>query len=620
MSTRQIIWVFIFIFIGTLIVSCAGPEEVAPIVTVEAPTVAPMFVVPTVTNTPEPTATLTAAQIATASAVPPTPTPDPAFDEFGEPIEEVEEEQPIPENSFAVYINADEAGYTIDPNIYGINFAPPEIAAELQLPVNRWGGNATTRYNWQNDTANRGADWYFQNQPHENENPEQLPVGSTTDRFIQQNNETGTETLLTIPMIGWTPKERAVTCGFSVAKYGAQADTDPFMEDCGNGIMPDGETLIVGNDPADTSITTDEQFVQDWLTHLQSQFGLAADNGVAYYALDNEPMLWHDTHRDVFPEPLGYDGLLDRTIRYASLIKTADPEAQVFGPVLWGWTAYSYSAQDAAAGEGFWEEPPDRLAHEDLPLVIWYLRELQAYELTNDVRLLDYLDLHYYPAAPDVALSPAGSAETQELRLRSTRSLWDPEYVDESWINEPVELIPLMRRWVDNFYPGTKTAVTEYNFGGVEDINGALTQADVLGIFGREGLDFATFWAPPEELTAPVYYAFRMYRNFDGENGSFGDTSVRAESEDDERVSVFAATDSETGRLTIMIINKQPDEDVTVSLEVDEYSLSPEAMLYQYTADNLGEITATPQAISLEDVTYVPVPAYSINLLVIEPG
>ncbi len=614
MSTRHIYWLIIFITL--FIVGCTGSEEVIPLVTVEPPTVAAIFVQATPTLTPEPTATFTAAQIATASAVPPTPTPDPAFDEFGEEIDP----EAIPENAFAIYVNPAEISHSIDPNIYGINSASAEIATELQLPVNRWGGNATTRYNWQNDTTNRAADWYFENIPFENENPESLPVGSTADKFISQNNETGTETLLTIPMIGWTAKDREIACGFSVAKYGEQADTDPFVEDCGNGLLPDGETPIVGNDPADTSVVIDEQFVQDWVAHLQSQFGSAGDSGVAYYSLDNEPMLWHETHRDVFPDPLGYDDLLDRTVRYASAIKTADPEAQVFGPVLWGWTAYSYSAQDVASGEEFWNEPPDRLAHEDLPLVIWYLKELQAQELIDGVRLLDYLDLHYYPAAPDVALSPAGDAETQALRLRSTRSLWDPNYVDESWIEQSVELIPLMRRWVDNFYPGTKTAVSEYNFGGVEDINGALTQADALGIFGREGLDFATFWEPPEEATAPLYYAFRMYRNYDGEYGRFGDTSVRAESEDDDLVSVFAAVNSETGQLTIMMINKQPEQEVTISLQIDEYPLTSEATLYQYTSDDLEAITATPQPISTETPSYITIPAYSINLLVLNPG
>ena len=112
------------------------------------------------------------------------------------------------------------------------------------------------------------------------------------------------------------------------------------------------------------------------------------------------------------------------------------------------------------------------MAHGNIPFVPWYLQQMRAYEQQHGTRILDYVDLHYYPQAAGVSLSSAGNATTQALRLRSTRALWDATYVDESWIGEPVRLIPRMRDWVATDYPGTKTAVTEYNWGGLEHING----------------------------------------------------------------------------------------------------------------------------------------------------
>ena len=35
------------------------------------------------------------------------------------------------------------------------------------------------------------------------------------------------------------------------------------------------------------------------------------------YMLDNEPTLWNSTHRDVHPDPVGYEELLDRTLEGA---------------------------------------------------------------------------------------------------------------------------------------------------------------------------------------------------------------------------------------------------------------------------------------------------------------
>ena len=402
----------------------------------------------------------------------------------------------------ALSVNVALDRHAISPYIYGMNWADEALAADLRLPVRRWGGNATTRYNYLYDTFNAASDWFFENVPNDNANPAQLPDGSTSDKFVEQDRRTGTKTVMTMPLIGWTPKSRAYICGFSVTKYGAQQQVDsPWHSDCGNGVRTNG-TNFTGNDPADTSFAITPTFVQNWMQHLIARYGSAANGGVLFYNLDNEPMLWNSTHRDVHPNATSYDEIRDRTYQYAAAIKATDPTAQVLGPVLWGWSAYFYSALDVAAGGSWWDSRPDRRAHGDIPFLDWYLQQMRAYEQTNYTRIVDYLDIHFYPQADGIALSSAGDANTQALRLRSTRALWDPTYADESWIAQTAEgpsvrLIPRMHDWVNNNYPGTKIALGEYNWGALDHINGALAQADILGIFGREGLDLAALWSPP---------------------------------------------------------------------------------------------------------------------------
>jgi hypothetical protein len=46
-----------------------------------------------------------------------------------------------------------------------MNFADRALATELRLSVDRWGGNSTSRYNWQNTTYNTGSDYFFENIP-----------------------------------------------------------------------------------------------------------------------------------------------------------------------------------------------------------------------------------------------------------------------------------------------------------------------------------------------------------------------------------------------------------------------------------------------------------------------
>jgi len=522
----------------------------------------------------------------------------------------------IPQNGITLTVDAGAGRRNISPLIYGMNFADAALAADIRLTVNRWGGNATTRYNWRQDSSNRGSDWFFENIPDDNNNPGALPNGSAADRFVSANKAVGSETIMTVPLIGWTPNSRAIQCAFSVTKYGPQQQVDPYRPDCGNGVRPDG-SFVTGNDPRDTSTAIEPSFVQDWVRHLNGQFGSAGNGGVQFYNLDNEPALWNSTHRDVHPSPLSYDELRDRTYAYAAAIKAVDPNAQTLGPVEWGWTGYFYSALDAAAGGTWWNNPQDRNAHGGMALSAWYLEQMRLYEAQYGVRILDYFDLHYYPQGQGVALSGAGNASTQALRLRSTRSLWDASYVDESWINEPVRLIPRMREWIAQYYPGTKIAITEYNFGAVDHINGALAQADVLGIFGREGVDLATMWAAPT-FGQPAAYAFRIYRNYDGAGSGFGETSVQASSSDQGQLSIYAA-ERQDGALTIVVINKTGSDQIS-TLTLNNFAAQGTAHVYRYSGANLGQIAAVGDANLNGNSLSSTYPAQSISLLVIPAG
>ncbi|MBQ0986229.1 cellulose binding domain-containing protein [Streptomyces sp. F63] len=518
----------------------------------------------------------------------------------------------------ALTVDATAAGHSISPYIYGMNFADKDLASDLRLPVHRWGGNHTTRYNFRNDTTNRASDWYFENIPNDNPDPGSLPNGSETDRFVEQNRATGTQTILTVPLLGQVAKDRSRACGFSVQKYGPQQSTDPWSPDCGNGKTPDG-TPITDNDPADTSVEVGPQYVTDWINHLKSRYGGAAGEGVRFYNLDNEPDLWHSTHRDVRRKGLGYDELRDLTYRYAAAVKAADPAAKTLGPVGWGLNSIFYSGldQDVCGRTGCWSDPPDRAAHGGQDLGPWYLDRMRAYEREHGTRILDYFDIHLYPQQSGVHSKEAGDAATQERRLRSTRQLWDPTYVDESWINRPVQMIPRMRKLVDDHYPGTKLAMTEYSWGAYGHINGALAQADVLGIFGREDMDLASLWTAPES-NEPVAHAFRVYRNYDGKGGAFGETSLPAVSEDQGKLAVYAARRASDDALTVVVINKS-GTDLTSSVEINGAG-SGTAEVHRYSAGHLdGILRENDQTVTAGAFT-AGFPADSITHLVLPPG
>ena len=447
-------------------------------------------------------------------------------------------------------VDAAKGRHAISPLVYGVNFASqvPGLRRAFRVPVDRWGGNSTSRYNYTNDTYNTGSDWYFENIV--------AGAGSTLDSLVGTDRKRHSSSLVTVPMIGWvskgSPSQHPFTCSFPKTDFPVQNDFDLWDDNCGNGV--DGGTDLSA-DPATTSTAVGPGFDKAMVRHLVSSYGTAAHGGVRLYDLDNEPDLWNSTHRDVHPAPLSESELWSKSQATAEAVKGADPSADVIGPSDWGWCAYYYSAVDDCGSS-----TSDQDAHGGLPLGEWYLKQFARAQRSSGTRLLDYFDEHFYPQENGVALSPAGDAATQALRLRSTRALWDPTYVDESWISQadggkPLAWIRTMRAWVKKFYPGTRTAISEYNWGALDSMNGALAQADVLGIFGRERLGLATLWGPGR-ADDPWAYAFRMYRNYDGHGRQFGTTSVRAVSSNQDRLAVYAATRGARGALTMMVINK----------------------------------------------------------------
>src|SRR5687768_1358699 len=145
----------------------------------------------------------------------------------------------------ALSIDAGADQHPISPLIYGMNFADAGLAQDVRLPVDRWGGNSTTRYNWKLDVHNTGSDYYFENIPDGNSTT--LPNDSTADRFIEQDRGTNTQTLLTVPLIGWTPSARKDThpydCGFPRTAFPSQQSFDQYDMNCGNGLDLSGNPV-----------------------------------------------------------------------------------------------------------------------------------------------------------------------------------------------------------------------------------------------------------------------------------------------------------------------------------------------------------------------------------------
>jgi Glycoside hydrolase family 44 len=528
-------------------------------------------------------------------------------------------------------------------NNYTLNSS---VAKAANITVDRFGGDAVSRYNYLLDVTSSAADYYFENQ-----------TGATgqqnTSQFNQQvasDAAIGAKTIASVNVLGWVAKD-GTSCSFPTSTYPNQYAVEPYRS-CGDGELQN-QTNIIGASPTSTSIAVGPSFAGNWASYLAGKFGTAASGGVAIYSLDNEPAWWDVVHRDVHPLPSTYDEVTNNGIATAQAIKAADPTAQVTGPVVDNWWDYFYSKKDIESGwiTGScyqpWSNPVDRKVHGGFPFIEYYLQQFAAQQTAGKPRLLDYVDLHTYFAAnylgSSVGLTTAGNTGAQQARLNSTRVFWDPTYTDPAnpqpnYTTDPnftpscsaplqaPQLIPMMQSWIKNDYPGTKTAITEYNWGGQEHINGALAQADILGIFGSYGLDLGALWGPPNSTTQiPGLMAFEIYRNYDGNNSMFGNQAFASTSANQDLLSVYGALRTSDHAKTIVVINKTyGDLTSTLSLANLTATANETAQVFLYSNVNLsGIVPQTPVAVSppltggTTSTMGMKFPAQSITLIVV---
>ncbi len=623
--------------------------------------------------------------------------------------------------------NPSENPHAISPYVYGMNAYLLDSASEkiANPSILRWGGDDTSRYNYQNGWTNSASDWYFEN----GEGAAYMFPNATGGSILSSSNATagtdftsffpavdaaGSTALGTVPVQGWV-SNGTYACSFPSSSFPNQVGQEGFTgfinysafvsynnEQCGYGVYPDGDDgcttsggcNIFGNDTVAqvTSIAAPPPSIANapapgssvgtmstwangtwaggWVNSIASNpsYGNGASGkGVAVWDLDNEPPWWDGEHRDVHPAPFTYDEVTNNGIGTALAIKTADPTALVSGPVIDYWWAYFYSKKDIESGwqtgnpcHQPWSNPIDREAHNGVPLIEYYLQQFNNYSQQYGVRLLDYLDVHGYfapdyPAGSGVStgFNPAGDTQEQKVRANGTRAFWDPTYTDPdypqpNYITDPnyttncspppqaPNLIPMLQSWVNRDYPGTQTAIDEYNFGGLESISGAVVEADILGIFGRQGVGLAAMWplgTPTSVIDStaqnPANYAFAMYRNYDGNDSLFGDTylyatSTAAGSDAEGQLAIYAALRNSDSAITIIVINKTYGP-LTSTLSLENFSsASGTAQVYQYSNANLNAIVPQPAApisppsgslpSTINNYTF---PAQSITLFVI---
>jgi len=515
-----------------------------------------------------------------------------------------------------IKIHADSPGHAISPAIYGINALATGKATYLaadsaMLGSDRMGGNRMTGYNWENNYSSAGSDWQFNSDNWLTQNPLPTPAtsGGSVASFVERNLGLGRTPIVQLQLAGYVAADGAGTVTADQAAPSSRWKTVVFAK---------GSPFTLSPSTTDSVVYMDEE-----VNFLVQKFGRADQGGVPYYSLDNEPALWGGTHVRIHPQPLTFKELLDRSEALAKAIKAVDPSAKVMGSESFGamemWKCISGTPTSVPTCSDW-----STYAAKYDWAVAAFLGEMKARSAAAGKRLIDVLAIHWYPEdmgdgrINNGSIANGGTAKDIEARLQAPRALWDTTYLENSWIpsamtgNKPVYILARTLKSIDTAWPGTRLALTEYNYGGENHWSGALAQADALGVFGKLDLVATNLHTT---FSGHLEAAFRLYRNFDGKGNGFGDTYVATESPDNAVFSTYASLDSKNPKLLhVIAINKSStSKSVTISLAGKIWQ---SAVAYGFSTDSVVTKLAAPTVVTASGFDYT-LPATSATHFVV---
>lgn len=515
----------------------------------------------------------------------------------------------IPETgNVYITINTDKELNAISPLIYGIT---DSVSTDGISPtVLKQTGTALSTYNWENNCSNSGSSGF-------NSNDMSLVEGFSsdiwntpalyTDKLIDQSDSINAASLVTLPMLGYAAKDSMGIVSNDELSRNTRWCRTEFSKNSLYLKSPD--------------LTDDVVYIDEYVSYLVNKYGNSEDGGIKGYFLDTEPDNWHKNFSVLKIDHIKPEALVERSAQLAGSVKAIDSSAFIFGPSLSGLQACINLGND-----DIWTMNGD-FTGEYSWFIDYYLSEMRSKSKEYGYRLLDVLDLHYYCEA----MTPMGTEiltssdnYSNAYRMQAVRTLWDSDYTENSMTvlmnKQFTPVIPTLQASIRINYPGTRLSFSEYDFGGGDNITGAIAQIDALGTFAREDV-FMACLNPVNDDYSFQTAALRLFTDYDGSGSDFGDTLVYSDNEGDNMSSVYASVDKAAPeKLYVILTNKNMinTKDMFITIQSDEYDYKPsEAYTINENAD-VTEIDTDFIMTSTDNGMYFNADVTSVYLLVLD--
>jgi len=504
-----------------------------------------------------------------------------------------------------VTIDAAGARKPVSPLIYGKNNSLFDGFSGSSLTSAQWqllrdagvrmfresGGNNSTKYNWRKKLSSH-PDWYNNVYPHDWD----FAAGT----LLQ--NIPGAYGMWTLPLIGKAAKSRSFN--FNDWDY----NRSQWWEGCAQNLAGGGSPNTSGGRVALKEGNPD-LYLENWppesvvgiLGKWFGPEGLGYDQTkLLYWNMDNEPEIWNGTHDDVMATLISPESFMQRWFETAKKARAAFPGIKLVGPVPaneWQW--YNWDGDRILSGGKYycWLE--------------YFIKRIGEEQKASGVRLLDVLDIHFYP-------HETSSADI----LQTHRIFFDKAYVYpghngvhrlgangwDSSINKEY-IFERCREWLVKYIGadhGVTFSVTETStvVGTPVNVN-AVWYASMLGEFMKQGVEIFTPW----DWKPGMYEILHLFTRFN--HGLYLD----AASTDELNVSAYTTVSRLADSLTVILVNRSTGATKDVQVKINNYSPVEGNVVYHRIADlpanetfksktvnaiKSGTITLTGNSVSLE--------------------
>jgi hypothetical protein len=447
----------------------------------------------------------------------------------------------------------------ISPYIYGKNNCLSD-AKNNPLSTARWqflrdagirmfrenGGNNATKYNWRLKLSSH-PDWYNNVYKHD---------WDYAAQSLQQNIPSA-QGMWAFQLVGKVAK--TTSQNFNDWSYNGSQWWDGVGQNLAGGgtVNPagGGNALVEGNP---------ELYLEDWpadstvgiLNHWFGEDGIGLDtNRIRYWNMDNEPEIWDGTHDDVWPVQPSAEEFMQIYFEVTKKARAEFPGIKLMGPVPcneWQWYNWKGSKVSYKGKEYVWLE--------------YFILRIAEEQALTGIRLLDVLDIHYYPGETNAA----DIVQLHRVYFDTTFNYPGANGVKRSgsggWDNSITKeyIFERCRRWLEQ-YMGPDHGVTfSVSETGINTTNPNVTAcwyASTLGEFAKQGVEIYTPWG----WETGMYEVIHLFSRYGKE--SF----IEGKSYQEEFVSAYPTINSANDSMTVFLVNRHTTATKQIELNIKNF-------------------------------------------------